>query len=179
MLAVLLLLFLLTGSIVVPLKALIINTLSLVSSMGITVFIFQHGLFGMPVSQGLETFVVACAAAFGFGLAMDYEVFLIARIKEYWDAGMDNDSAVEHGLQQSGRIITAAAAIIIAVFIGFSFGNLLPIKQIGVALAVIVFVDATLVRMLLVPALMTLMGRWNWWAPKPLLKFYEKFKIVH
>lgn len=178
-LAVFILLFLLTGSLFVPLKALIINTLSLISSTGIAIFIFQNGLFGMPVSQGLETFVVACAAAFGFGLAMDYEVFLIARIKEYWDSGMDNDSAVEYGLQQSGRIITAAAAIIIAVFIGFSLGDLLPIKQIGVVLAVIVFVDATLVRMLLVPALMTLMGRWNWWAPKHLTKIYEKFKIVH
>lgn len=178
-LAVFVLLFLLTGSIVVPLKALVINTISLLAAFGITVFIFQHGLFGMPVRPGLETFVVACIAAFGFGLAMDYEVFLIARIKEYWDAGLDNDSAVEHGLQQSGRIITAAAAIIVAVFVGFSFGELLPIKEIGVALAVIVVVDATLVRMLLVPALMTLMGKWNWWAPKPLLKFYEKFKIVH
>ncbi|WP_353066884.1 MMPL family transporter [Arcanobacterium hippocoleae] len=177
--AVFVLLFLLTGSLIVPLKALLINTLSLVSSTGIALFIFENGLFGMPVSHGLETFVVACAAAFGFGLAMDYEVFLIARIKEYWDLGMSNDAAVERGLQQSGRIITAAAAIIIAVFIGFSLGELMPVKQIGVVLAVIVFVDATLVRMLLVPSLMTLMGKWNWWAPKPLLKFYEKFKLVH
>ncbi len=177
--SVFVLLFLLTGSVIAPLKALLINTLSLVASIGITVFIFDHGLLGLPQTLGIETFVVACAAAFGFGLAMDYEVFLIARIKEYWDAGNSNDAAVEKGLQRSGRIITAAAAIIIAVFIGFIFGDLLPIRQIGVALAIIVFVDATLVRMLLVPALMTLLGKWNWWAPKFLMKFYERFKIVH
>ena len=110
---------------------------------------------------------------------MDYEVFLLARIKEYWDNGEDNDTAVEKGLQRSGRIITSAAAIIIAVFIGFVFGDMLAIKQIGVALALIVIVDATLVRMLLVPATMTLLGKWNWWAPKPLKRVYEKFKIVH
>lgn len=178
-LAVFILLFLLTGSLAAPLKALMINIFSLVTSMGITVFIFRHGLFGVPRSDSLETFVVACAVAFGFGLAMDYEVFLLARIKEYWDLIGDNNTAVEKGLQRSGRIVTAAALTIIAVFIGFSFGDLLPIVQIGVALAVTVFVDASLVRMLLVPALMTLLGKWNWWAPGPLRKIYEKFRIVH
>ncbi|MDP9805428.1 RND superfamily putative drug exporter [Trueperella bonasi] len=178
-LAVLILLFLMTGSIMAPLKALLINTLSLVAGMGATVFVFDNGLFGMPQTNGLETFVVAAAIAFGFGLAMDYEVFLLARIKEYWDSGEDNDTAVEKGLQRSGRIITSAAAIIVAVFIGFLFGEMLAIKQIGVALALIVIIDATLVRMLLVPATMTLLGKWNWWAPKPLKRIYEKFKIVH
>lgn len=178
-LAVLILLFLMTGSVIAPLKALVINTLSLLAGMGATVFVFENGLFGMPQTNGLETFVVAAAIAFGFGLAMDYEVFLLARIKEYWDNGEDNDTAVEKGLQRSGRIITSAAAIIIAVFIGFVFGDMLAIKQIGVALALIVIVDATLVRMLLVPATMTLLGKWNWWAPKPLKRVYEKFKIVH
>ena len=178
-LAVLILLFLMTGSVMAPLKALVINTLSLVAGMGATVFVFNNGLFGLPQTNGLETFVVAAAIAFGFGLAMDYEVFLLARIKEYWDLGEDNDTAVEKGLQRSGRIITSAAAIIVAVFIGFVFGDMLAIKQVGVALALIVIVDATLVRMLLVPATMTLLGKWNWWAPKPLKRVYEKFKIVH
>ncbi|MEW6917420.1 MMPL family transporter [Trueperella pyogenes] len=178
-LAVLILLFLMTGSVIAPIKALLINALSLMAGMGATVFVFENGLFGLPQTVGLETFVVATALAFGLGLAMDYEVFLIARIKEYWDAGYDNDTAVEKGLQRSGRIITSAAAIIVAVFIGFIFGDLLAIKQVGVALALIVIIDATLVRMLLVPATMTILGKWNWWAPRPLKVVYEKFKLVH
>ena len=178
-LAVMILLFLMTGSLIVPLKALIINSLSLISSLGVTTWIFENGYLGLPQVNGLETFVLACAVAFGFGLAMDYEVFLLARIKEFWDAGETNDRAVEMGLQRSGRIITSAAAIIIAVFVGFIFGDMLAVKEIGVALAIIVAVDATLVRMLLVPATMTVLGRWNWWAPKPLKKVYDRFKIVH
>ncbi|MDP9800046.1 RND superfamily putative drug exporter [Arcanobacterium wilhelmae] len=176
--SVLILLFLMTGSFVAPIKALIINSFSLIAGMGITTFLFEHGLLGLPVSHGLQTFVVALAFAFGFGLAMDYEVFLLARVKEFWDAGESNDRAVELGLQRSGRIITSAAAIIIAVFVGFIFGDMLAIKQIGVALAIIVFLDATIVRMLLVPAFMTLMGRWNWWAPAWAQKFYEKFRLA-
>ncbi|MDO5025703.1 MAG: MMPL family transporter [Trueperella sp.] len=177
-LSVLVLLFLLTGSIVAPLKALIINTLSLVASLGITVFLFENGLLGVPQTPGLETFVVATAAAFGFGLAMDYEVFLVARIKEFWDEGHDNDAAVEKGMQRSGRIITSAAAIIVAVFLGFVGGDMLPIKQIGVALSIIVAVDATVVRLLLVPSFMTLIGKWNWWAPKQLRKIYQRINLA-
>ncbi|MPV39060.1 MMPL family transporter, partial [Georgenia subflava] len=182
-LAIFVLLFLMTGSLLVPLKALLVNLLSLTASLGVTVWIFQEGhLTGLldfaPVA-GLESYVVAIAVAFGFGLAMDYEVFLLSRIKEYWDAGRDNDEAVERGLQRSGRIITSAALIMVAVFAGFVTGELIAIKQAGVALAVVVLVDATLVRMLLVPATMTLLGRWNWWAPAPMRRFYSKFKIVH
>ncbi|WP_075890583.1 MMPL family transporter [Actinomyces provencensis] len=175
--AVLVLLFLMTGSLLVPVKALIINSLSLLASLGLTTLVFEHGLFGVPRTQGLETFIVACMVAFGFGLAMDYEVFLLARIKEYWDQGLDNDTAVERGLQRSGRIITSAAAIIIAVFIGFTAGQMLAIKQIGVALAIMVATDATLTRLLLVPATMTLLGRWNWWAPAPLRRLHERFGL--
>lgn len=177
--AVMILLFLMTGSVIVPLKALIVNSFSLVASLGATVWIFHGGHFGMPQVNGLETYIVAVMIAFGFGLAMDYEVFLIARIKEYWDAGYDNDTAVERGLQRSGRIITSAAAIIVAVFLGFVAGNMLAIKQIGVALAITVIADATLVRLLLVPATMTIIGKWNWWAPKPLRKLHERFHIDH
>lgn len=177
--AVFALLFLMTGSVVVPIRAIIINGLSLLASMGLTVFLFENGLLGLEKVAGLESFVVAAALAFGFGLAMDYEVFLLSRIKEYWDQGLSNDEAVERGLQRSGRIITSAAAIIIAVFIGFVFGEMGAIKQAGVSLAIIVFVDATLVRMLLVPATMTLLGKWNWWAPNFLQKFYQKHKIEH
>ena len=114
--------------------------------------------------------------AFGFGLAMDYEVFLLARINEYWEAGHDNDEAVARGLQRSGRIITSAAVIIIAVFLGFVSGEMISIKEIGVGLAIMVAADATLVRLLLVPATMTVLGHWNWWAPAPLTRLYEHFR---
>ena len=177
--AVFVLMFLMTGSLIVPLKAIIINSLSLLASLGATSFIFMNGFLGMPKVMGMETFILVCAVCFGFGLAMDYEVFLIARIKEFWSAGLANDAAVERGLQRSGRIITSAAAIIVAVFIGFTFGDMVPIKEIGVALAATVVTDATLVRMLLVPATMTVLGKWNWWAPKPLRKMYEHLHIVH
>ncbi len=173
-LAVMVLLFLMTGSVIVPIKALIINGLSILASLGVTVAIFENGWLGVPPSPGLETFIVVCMIAFGFGLSMDYEVFLLARIKEFWDAGESNDNAVAKGLQRSGRIITSAAAIVIAVFIGFAMGDMVAIKQIGVGLAIMVAVDATLTRMLLVPATMTVMGKWNWWAPKPLARFAEK-----
>lgn len=177
--AVFLLMFLMTGSLIVPIKAIIINSLSLLASLGATTFIFMNGFLGMPKVMGMETFILVCTACFGFGLAMDYEVFLISRVKEYFDSGLSNDAAVERGLQRSGRIITSAAAIIVAVFIGFTFGEMIPIKEIGVALAITVITDATLVRMLLVPATMTVLGQWNWWAPKPLRWVYGKLHIVH
>ncbi|MDY5153148.1 putative drug exporter of the RND superfamily [Actinobaculum suis] len=176
-LAIVILLFLMTDSVIIPLKAVITNGLSLVSSLGLTMWLFQQGLFGLPQTQGMTSFVVACGLAFGFGLAMDYEVFLVARMKEYWDAGESNDRAVSLGLQRSGRVITAAAAIIIAVFIGFVFGDLLPIKEIGVFLAIAVLIDATLVRMLLVPSTMTILGKWNWWAPQFLHRVFRKVHI--
>ncbi len=117
--------------------------------------------------------------AFAFGLAMDYEVFLLARIKELYDTGLSNDEAVRLGLQRSGRIITSAAAIIVVVFAGFVFGDLLVIKEVGFALAVAVLVDATIVRLLLVPATMTLLGRYNWWAPGPLRRVHRRLAITH
>ncbi|UNX53252.1 MMPL family transporter [Georgenia sp. TF02-10] len=181
--AVFVLLFLMTGSVLVPVKAILVNVLSLAASLGVTVWVFQGGhgadLLGITPVAGLESYVVAIVVAFGFGLAMDYEVFLLSRIKEFWDAGLDNDAAVERGLQHSGRIITSAAAIIVAVFAGFVAGDLLVIKQVGVALAVTVLIDATLVRMLLVPATMTLLGRWNWWAPAPLRRLHARLGVLH
>lgn len=173
------LLFLMTGSLMVPIKAILLNGLSFIASLGLSIWIFENGYFGLQPAAGLEAYVVAIALAFGFGLAMDYEVFLLARIKEYWDKGYSNDEAVERGLQRSGRIITSAAAIIIAVFIDFVFGELVIVTQAGVTLAIIVAIDATIVRMLLVPATMTLLGHWNWWAPKPLVALHKKFGINH
>ena len=177
------LLFLMTGSLVIPLKALLTNALSLAASLGILVWAFQDGnladVLSFAPTGGIETYVVALIIAFAFGLAMDYEVFLLSRIKELYDRGESNDEAVRLGLQRSGRIITSAALIIIVVFTGFVFGKLLVIKEVGFALAVAVLIDATLVRMLLVPATMTLLGKYNWWAPAPLQRFQRRWAIEH
>ena len=181
--ATLVLLFLMTGSVVIPVKALLTNVLSLSAALGVLVWVFQDGhlsdALGFTPVGGIETYVVALVVAFAFGLAMDYEVFLLSRIKELHDAGAPNDEAVRTGLQRSGRIITSAAAIIIVVFAGFVAGRLLVIKEVGFSLAVAVLVDATLVRLLLVPATMTLLGRFNWWAPAPLRRLYERLSITH
>jgi RND superfamily putative drug exporter len=116
--------------------------------------------------------------AFGFGLSMDYEVFLLSRIVELHERGYSNDDSVVVGLQRSGRIITCAALLVVIVFSGFVVGKLLVIKEIGVGLAIAVLLDATLVRMLLVPATMTLLGDWNWWAPRSLRRWHARFGIT-
>jgi RND superfamily putative drug exporter len=126
---------------------------------------------------GIETLIPVLIVALGFGLSMDYEVFLLARMKELRDAGLPNDEAVAAGLQRSGRIITSAALVIVVVFLGFAAGQLLVIKQTGVGLAVTVAVDATLVRLILVPATMTLLGEWNWWAPRPLRRLHARLGL--
>ena len=181
--SVFVLLFLMTGSVVMPLKALIVNALSIAATLGIMVWLFQYGNLSGPLGftppGGIEIYVVIVLVCFGFGLAMDYEVFLLSRVKELVDAGVPNDQAVRTGLQRSGRVITSAAAIIILVFIGFAFGNLLIIKEVGFGLACAVFLDATLVRMLLVPATMSLLGRWNWWAPGPLRRLHARLHFTH
>ena len=182
-LATFVLLFLMTGSVIIPVKALLISALSLGASVGVLVWVFQDGnlsgLLGFTPVGGIETYVLALVLAFGFGLAMDYEVFLLSRIKEAHDAGASNDESVRLGLQRSGRIITSAAAIIIVVFLGFVAGELLVIKEVGFALAVTVLIDATLVRMLLVPAAMTLLGRANWWAPRVMRPLAARFSLSH
>ena len=114
---------------------------------------------------------------FAFGLSMDYEVFLLSRIKEVHDETGDSDLAVAVGLQRSGRIITSAAFLIVIVFAGFAAGEVLAIKQLGVGLAIAVLVDATIVRTLLVPATMKLLGERNWWAPAPLRRFHQRFGL--
>jgi RND superfamily putative drug exporter len=182
-LATFVLLFLLTGSILVPIKALLINVVSLGASLGVLVWVFQDGngesLLGFKSTGGIETIIPILVVALGFGLAMDYEVFLLSRIKEFRDQGMSNNEAVVAGLQRSGRIITSAALIVVLVFSGFVAGELLVIKQTGVALAVAVAIDATLVRCLLVPATMTLLGEWNWWAPAPLRRRHNRLGLRH
>lgn len=182
-LATIVLLFLMTGSIVVPVQALLTSALSLAASLGVMVWVFQDGhlsgLLGFTPTGGIETYVVTLVIAFGFGLAMDYEVFLLSRIKELVDAGVPNDEAVRLGMQRSGRIITSAALIVIVVFAGFVAGKLLVIKEVGFSLAIAVLIDATIVRLLLVPATMTLLGRRNWWAPAFLRRVHERLGIIH
>ncbi len=175
------LLFLMTGSLLVPLKALVMNTLSLGATFGALVWVFQNGhlagLLNFTPVDGLETWVPVICFAFAFGLSMDYEVFLLGRIKELYDSGLPNDRAVEVGLQRTGRIITSAALVMVIVCLGFASGDMLSIKQLGLALAIAVAVDATLVRCLLVPATMTLLGERNWWAPGPLRRFHARFGL--
>ncbi|HEU4331064.1 MAG TPA: MMPL family transporter [Lapillicoccus sp.] len=175
------LLFLMTGSLVIPLKALILNVVSLGAALGILVMTFQQGhlegLINFASVGAIESMIPFLVLAFGFGLSMDYELFLLARIAELHRQGVANDRAVALGLQRSGRIITSAALLIVIVFAGFAAGQLLIIKEIGVALVTAVILDATIVRMLLVPATMTLLGKWNWWAPAPLARWHARHGI--
>lgn len=180
-LATFVLLFLMTGSILVPVKALVMNVLSLSATFGVLVLVFQEGWLSGPLgfdpTGSLETWIPVIVFSFAFGLSMDYEVFLLARIKEAYDSGLSNDRAVQIGLQRSGRIITSAAVIVVLVFAGFATGQMLGIKQMGIALALAVAVDATLVRMLLVPATMTLLGDLNWWAPGWARRLHDRFGL--
>jgi RND superfamily putative drug exporter len=175
------LLFLFTGSLVVPLKALALGVLSLGASFGALVWVFQDGhlgaLIGTEALGSLSITTPVLVLAIAFGLSMDYEVFLLGRIAEEHRRTGDTDLAVERGLQQTGRVVTAAALLIVVVFAGFVAGGFSPIKQIGLGLALAVIVDATLVRMLLLPAVMTLMGRANWWAPRPLRRLHARLGL--
>jgi RND superfamily putative drug exporter len=180
-LATMVLLFLMTGSVVVAVKAIVLNVLSLGATFGVLVWVFQEGhlsgLLGFDAVGALDASVPLIIFLFAFGLSMDYEVFLLARIKEAWDETGDNDLAVAIGLDRTGRIITSAAALLIIVFAGFAAGGLVLIKQLGVGMAVAVIVEAAIVRTLLVPATMTLMGRWNWWAPARLRRLHRRFGL--
>ncbi|CAN5381865.1 MMPL family transporter [soil metagenome] len=180
--ATFILLFLLTASVVIPTKALILNVVSLGASLGLTTWVFQgphfEGLLDFTSAGGVESIIPLLVLAFGFGLSMDYEVFLLARIIELHEAGLSDNEAVRLGLQRSGRIITSAALIMVIVFSGFAFGDMLAIKQTGFALATAVFIDATLVRMVLVPSTMTLLGKWNWWAPGFLKPVHDRFGVT-
>ena len=181
-LATLVLLFVMTGSLVVPVKAVLMNVLSLGASFGALAWIFQEGhlagVLGFDSVGALDLWMPVLILIFAFGLSMDYEVFLLSRIKEVHDQTGDNDLAVAVGLQRSGRIITSAAALIVVVFAGFAAGEVLAIKQLGVGLAIAVIVDATLVRTLLVPATMKLLGELNWWAPAPLRRFQARLGLA-
>lgn len=167
-----LVLFLLLRSVLLPLKALVMNTLSIAASFGALVWIFQDGnlsaILGTRPLGFVETTQPVILFCVLFGLSMDYEVFLLTRMRETWDRTRDNRAAVAHGLERSGRIVTSAALIVVVVAGSFTFADIVLIKALGLGIAVAVALDATVVRALLVPAAMRLLGRWNWWAPRRL-----------
>ncbi|MGC9666245.1 MMPL family transporter [Planosporangium sp. 12N6] len=175
------LLFLAFGSLLLPLKAIVMNLLSLTASFGALVWIFQDGhlsgLLGFTSTGTVEATQPILILAIAFGLSMDYEVFLLSRIREQWDATGDNTLAVATGLQRTGRIITSAAALLIVVIGAFATGGISIIKMVGVGMVAAIVIDATIVRALLVPATMRLMGRANWWLPGPLEAVWRRFGI--
>ncbi len=181
-LSTLVLLFLFTGSLLIPLKAIVLNLLSLTATFGAMVYIFQDGNlrwlvgdFTVTGTLDIDTPVLMFCVA--FGLSMDYEVFLLSRIKEEYHRTGDNISAVAWGLERTGRLVTAAAALVATVLLAFATSSLTPLKLLGIGLALAVIVDATLVRGILVPAFMRLAGRANWWAPRPLARLHRKIGL--
>ena len=168
-------LFVLLRSVVLPAKALVINTLSIIASFGALVWIFQDGnlsaTLGFQPLGFVETTQPVILFCVLFGLSMDYEVFLLTRMKEVWDRTHDNVEAVAGGMERSGRIVTSAALIVVVVAGSFAFADIVLIKALGVGMAIAVALDATVVRALLVPATMRLLGKWNWWMPARLDRF--------
>ena len=179
--ATVLLLFLAFGSVVLPVKALLMNVLSLAASFGAIVWIFQDGhlsgLLDFTSTGTLEATQPILVLAIVFGLSMDYEVFLMSRIREHYLRSGDNTAAVAAGLQRTGGMITTAALLLVVVIGAFSLSGITFIKLIGVAMAIAIVVDATVVRALLVPASMRLLGRWNWWAPAPLRRLHDRIGL--
>lgn len=175
----LLLLFMLTGSIILPIKTLVMNVLTLGASLGVIVLAFQEGLldglFAYTGPAAIEVTSLAFLFALTFALATDYAVLVMARIKEQHDLGASNEEAVAVGIGRTGRVISAAAAAIAVVFLAFAVSKIFFMKQIAVAEAAAVIIDTTIVRALLVPALMGLLGEWNWWAPAPLRRLQARF----
>ena len=175
------LLFLLSGSVVIPLKALLLNVLSLTSTFGAMVWIFQEGHLGglgTTVVGTLEATLPVLMFCVAFGLSMDYEVFLVARIREFWLASDRSDAANERavalGLAGTGRIVTAAALVMAITFAGLIASQVSFLRMFGFGLAVAVLMDAIVIRSVLLPALMVLLGRWNWWAPQPLARLHAR-----
>jgi uncharacterized membrane protein YdfJ with MMPL/SSD domain len=175
------LLFLMTGSVVLPLKALVMNALTLSATFGILVLIFQdgrlQGVLDFTSAGGVEATQPVLLFAIAFGLATDYGVFLLSRIKEAHDRGLDDRAAVAFGVERTGRIVTAAALLFCVAIGAFATSGILFIKLLGVGTALAVAIDATIIRALLVPALMALLGRWNWWAPAPLRRLHARIGL--
>ncbi|MFN2463812.1 MAG: MMPL family transporter [Candidatus Dormibacteria bacterium] len=173
-------LFLLLGSILLPLKAVVMNFLSLSASFGALVWIFQDGHLARWLNfepQSVDPSIPVLLFCIVFGLSMDYEVLLMSRMKEEWERSHDNRHAVAEGLELSGRLVTGAAAIMVVVFLGFGLAQVLLIKSLGIGMAIAVVIDATLVRALIVPATMRLLGERNWWAPAPVARLYRRLGL--
>ncbi|KUL25915.1 MMPL family transporter [Streptomyces regalis] len=177
----LLLVFLLTGSVLIPIQAVVLNALSLTAMFGAVVWVFQDGhlsgLLGFTSPGSIETTLPVLMFCVAFGLSMDYGVFLLSRIKEEYDATGDHDQAVRHGLQRTGGLITAAAVILAVVMVAIGTSRVTNTKMLGLGIALAVLMDAMIVRSLLVPAVMRLTGRATWWAPGPLRRFHQRFGL--
>src|SRR6202040_3085009 len=169
-------------SVVIAVKAAVMNLLSVCAAYGVLVAVTQWGwlghVFGFGEKMPVTTWVPLFLFVILFGLSMDYEVFLLSRIREEYDATGDNAASVARGLARTARVITAAAAIMVVVFLSFVLGADVAVKQIGLGLAVAVLIDATLVRMVLVPAVMELLGPANWWLPRPLARILPRASLV-
>jgi RND superfamily putative drug exporter len=164
-------LLVLLRSVLLPLKAVLMNLLSVGAAYGVLVAVFQWGWLdwtGYNSPGYIETIVPALVLAVTFGLSMDYEVFLLTRVRERWLEHGDNERAVAEGLVRSARIITSAALVMVAVFFAFVVAGAPSLKELGTGLGVAILLDATLVRLLIVPAAMRLLGEWNWWLPSVL-----------
>src|SRR3954454_10430606 len=174
-------LFLFTGSVILPIKALLMNALTISAAFGLLVLVFQNGrlegLLGYASQGALESSQPVVLFAVAFGLSTDYGVFLLSRIKEARDGGLPDREAVAVGLERTGRIVTAAALLFCVAIGAFATSRIIFIKEVGVGTALAVLIDATIVRALLVPSLMELLGRWNWWAPRPLRRLHSRFGL--
>ena len=174
-------LFLFTGSVVLPVKALLMNVLTLSAVFGILVFVFQdgrlEGLLGYTSQGALESTQPLLLFAIAFGLSTDYGVFLLSRIKEARDGGAGDSEAVAIGLERTGRIVTAAALLFSVAIGAFVTSEIVFIKELGLGTALAVLIDASIVRALLVPSLMELLGKWNWWAPRPLRRLHARIGL--
>ena len=181
--SVLVLLFLYTGSLLLPVKAVIMNVLGLAATLGILVWVFQEGYLtwlvgGFTVTGTVDTSMVVLTAIVAFALAMDYELFLISRIREEWLRTGDNEAAVAFGMQRSGRIVTAAAILIAVLFGAFITSSVTTIKVLGLGVAVAILIDATIIRGVVVPAFMRIAGKWNWWAPRWLKRVHDRIGLT-
>jgi RND superfamily putative drug exporter len=180
-LATFVLLFLAFGSVVLPVKAIVMNALSLTATFGAIVWIFQEGhlsgLLSFTPTGTIDPTMPVLMLAIIFGLSMDYEVFLLSRVRERYDLTGDNTAAVAGGLQRTGGIITSLALLLVIVVGAFSASGITFIKLMGVGMIIALVVDATIIRVLLVPATMRLLGRANWWAPRPLRRVYARYGI--
>jgi RND superfamily putative drug exporter len=157
-------------SIVIPLKAIVLNLLSVGAAYGVLVLMFQHGwgadVLNFKPSGAIAPWLPLFLFVILFGLSMDYHVFILSRVRELVDRGMDTESAVAGGIRQTAGVVTSAAAVMVAVFAIFGSLSMLPLKQMGVGLSVAVLIDATIIRAVLLPAAMKLLGEWNWYLPR-------------